>query len=55
MIELVAFLVAGLLWLYVLVAAIRRPDERRWVRIATFVALALIVPVIVVTYVLAVR
>lgn len=55
MIELVAFLVAGLLWLYVLVSAIRSPDERRWVRVATFVALALIVPVVAVTYILVVR
>ena len=55
MIELVSFAVAGLLWLYVLLAAIRTPDERRWVRVTTYVALALIVPAVVLAYVLTTR
>ena len=55
MIELVAFAVAGLLWLWVLVSTIRAPDERPAFRVATFVGLALVVPVVAVTYVLVVR
>jgi uncharacterized membrane protein YidH (DUF202 family) len=52
---LVAFAVAGLLWLSVLVSAIRARDERPALRIVTFVALALVVVGVALTYVIVVR
>jgi uncharacterized membrane protein YidH (DUF202 family) len=55
LISVVAFAVAGLLWVWVLVSAIRRPDERRAIRIATYVGLALVVPAVAVTYIIVVR
>ena len=55
MIQVVAFAVAGLLWLWVLVSTLRARDEPRAMRVVTFVALALIVPAVAVVYVLVAR
>jgi hypothetical protein len=54
-IQIGAFCVAGLLWLWVLMSTIRdRRTSRPW-RIATFVGLALVVPAVGVTYFLVAR
>jgi hypothetical protein len=54
-IQIGAFTVAGLLWLWVLVSTVRDRQASRALRLTTFVGLALVVPAVGVTYFLVAR
>ena len=55
MTQVVAFAIAGALWVWVLVSTLRDRRSSRALRVMTYVGLVLVVPVVGVAYVLAIR